>query len=511
MTDSSLSEPELQRTMQHVQEAVVHRRRMLEAVPWQLPRMAGSPRPWVKKDRYELRDFLEFHDAVFLNHAYRALLIREPDPQGFEGFLGGLRAGELSRTNIVGRLRYSAEGRAIHVPVDHLALPFALALLGRVPIIGHVLHFMTFLRRLPAMVGRHERMEGIVEAIAAGVEANATRDQERLTFAISMLSEALATQARGKAERASLDQVAETVSALTHELGEAISQLQQEKAEHAQVEALRDLATELRAAVNALSEGKADRALVKAMDSIVGDLRSRLDEAERAGASYAAGQLDDGFYTAFEEHFRGTREDIKRRVAEHLPTIVSAGAGRPDAPVLDLGCGRGEWLEVLSENGFVARGLDLNGVTVASCARSGLDVIRAEALEHLRGLPAAALGAVTAFHMIEHLPFTQLVALLDETRRVLRPGGVVLFETPNPENLIVGACNFWLDPTHVKPLPPELMQFVCESRGFVRCEVQRLHPVPYDRHLSSGAEQVRRRLNELLYGWQDYAVAAYKA
>ena len=248
MTNSSLTEPELQRAMQHVRKAVAHRRRVLEAVPWQLPHMAGSPRPWVTKDRYQLRDFLEFHDAAFLNHAYRALLTREPDPQGHDAFLGRLRAGELSRTEIVGRLRYSAEGRAVHVPVDHLALPFALASLGRVPIIGHVLHFMTFLRRLPAMMGSHERMEGIVEAnnerqegivdaIAAGVEANAARDQERLTFAISMLSEAVAIQARDKAERASLDQVAETVTSLAHELGEAISRLQQEKAERATLDA----------------------------------------------------------------------------------------------------------------------------------------------------------------------------------------------------------------------------------------------------------------------------------
>ena len=134
--------------------------------------------------------------------------------------------------------------------------------------------------------------------------------------------------------------------------------------------------------------------------------------------------------------------------------------------MLDLGCGRGEWLEVLAENGLAARGLDLNRVAVEECAQAGLDVVHADALEHLRAIKSDTLGAIAAFHVIEHLGFGQLIALLDEIQRVLRPDGAVLLETPNPENLIVGACNFWLDPTHVKPLPPELMQFLCETRGF---------------------------------------------
>jgi O-antigen chain-terminating methyltransferase len=144
-------------------------------------------------------------------------------------------------------------------------------------------------------------------------------------------------------------------------------------------------------------------------------------------------------------------------------------------PVLDVGCGRGEWLELLRDEGLHARGLDLNRALIEQCRQRGFDVTEGDVLSHLRALPDASLGAVTGFHIIEHLPFDVVVKLFDEVVRVLRPGGLALFETPNPENMLVGSCYFYVDPTHRNPLFPPTVQFLAEQRGLVEVEILRLN------------------------------------
>ena len=164
--------------------------------------------------------------------------------------------------------------------------------------------------------------------------------------------------------------------------------------------------------------------------------------------------LLDPFYVSFEDRFRGSREEIKQRLAFYLPIFKEGLPGREKAPILDIGCGRGEWLELLRDADLDAEGIDLNQVMVEQCRERKLAVSEADALPHLMGLDENSLGAVTAFHLIEHLELGNLVNLINEIIRVLRPGGIVLFETPNPENLAVGACNFYADPTHRNPVFP---------------------------------------------------------
>jgi O-antigen chain-terminating methyltransferase len=230
----------------------------------------------------------------------------------------------------------------------------------------------------------------------------------------------------------------------------------------------------------------------------------------KAAIPAAMPAFSEGFYLAFEDRFRGTREDIRSRVEVYLPYVRAVGAGSSNAPVLDLGCGRGEWIELLSDHGLVASGVDSNDVAVAGCRARGLDVVHADALAHLRALPEATLGGITALHVIEHLPFAQVVELFDEARRVLVPGGVVIFETPNPENLVVGACSFYYDPTHLHPLPPEPSRFVLASRGFDRVEILRLHPDARGQDIADVPDALVRAMAERLFGPQDYALIGYR-
>ena len=220
----------------------------------------------------------------------------------------------------------------------------------------------------------------------------------------------------------------------------------------------------------------------------------------------------DAFYAALEDEFRGSRQEIKERLGVYLAKLTQAGIGGEAMPILDVGCGRGEWLELLREHQFHASGVDLNRVLLAICREQGLPVMEADAVEHLRSLPEASLGAVTAFHVIEHLRLPQLLDLLDAARRVLKPGGIAIFETPNPNNLFVSSRYFYIDPTHRHPIPLELGRFLAEARGFERVEILELQPWPAEHRVDTGTGgEVAARFNECFYGPQDYAIIGWKA
>jgi O-antigen chain-terminating methyltransferase len=166
---------------------------------------------------------------------------------------------------------------------------------------------------------------------------------------------------------------------------------------------------------------------------------------------------------------------------------------------------------LLREHQLHGSGIDLNRVVLAICRERGLPVMEADAIEHLRSLPEASLGAVTAFHVMEHLALPQLLDLLDAARRALKPGGVAIFETPNPNNVFVSSRYFYLDPTHRHPIPPLLGRFLAEARGFERVEILELHPWPAEHHVdTSTGGDVAARFNECFYGPQDYAIIGWK-
>jgi SAM-dependent methyltransferase len=213
--------------------------------------------------------------------------------------------------------------------------------------------------------------------------------------------------------------------------------------------------------------------------------------------------MSKNFYRAFEDLHRGQRADIIRRLQVYLPFVLPIAKANPHAPCLDLGCGRGEWLQLLTDENLRATGVDLDVGMLAAAQEQGLQVQHADAIEALKQAADRSLSVVSAFHLVEHLPFESLQELVHQALRVLVPGGLLIMETPNPDNLRVATHNFYLDPSHIKPIPASLLSFVAEHAGFARTKILGLQESAALRF------QAEIQLQDVLAGASpDYAVIA---
>ena len=183
----------------------------------------------------------------------------------------------------------------------------------------------------------------------------------------------------------------------------------------------------------------------------------------------------DKFYKSFEDKFRGHRSEIKKRLLAYEPFLQILKQNNENPAAVDLGCGRGEWLEILKQNGFAARGCDVSEEMLKECEKNALEAKNQGAIEFLSELEDSSLALVSAFQLVEHLEFSELCELIKQARRVLKDVGILILETPNPENLRVATLNFYLDATHVKPIPPMLLEYLCEFEGFNNTFMMRLN------------------------------------
>ena len=211
------------------------------------------------------------------------------------------------------------------------------------------------------------------------------------------------------------------------------------------------------------------------------------------------------FYRAFEDKHRGSRELIINRISVYMPFLLILKQQYNDALALDIGCGRGEWLELLTKNNISAKGVDLDEGMLKACKDLNLNAIHDDGIEYLKTQEDESLICVSAFHVVEHISFENLQILVEESLRVLKPGGILIMETPNPENIKVATENFYLDPTHIKPIPSALLTFLPEFYGYNRTKVLRLQ------ESKEIEKEVNISLFQILEGvTPDYAIIAQK-
>jgi len=215
--------------------------------------------------------------------------------------------------------------------------------------------------------------------------------------------------------------------------------------------------------------------------------------------------MNNSFYRDFEDLHRGSRNEIIRRLQVYLPFVIPVAQTNPSAECLDLGCGRGEWLQLMAEYGINAKGVDIDEAMLNAAKSQGLNVTLKDALDALKNQADNSITFVTAFHLVEHLLFSQVQELVQQAHRVLVPGGVLILETPNPDNLVVASCNFYLDPSHIKPIPSLLLSFTANYAGFARTKLIGLQ------ESSSLRFKANLQLEDVLAGASpDYAVLSQK-
>jgi O-antigen chain-terminating methyltransferase len=232
-----------------------------------------------------------------------------------------------------------------------------------------------------------------------------------------------------------------------------------------------------------------------------------------ATASPPGPELDFDYFM-FEERFRGPESEIKRRQQAYLEYF------RGCAQVLDLGCGRGEFLELMRENAIPAHGVETGKDALLLCREKGLSVTKANLLSYLESQADRSIGGIFSSQVIEHLRPAAQMQMVRLAHHKLTPGSPLLIETINPECVYALCRNFYLDPTHVRPVHPEMLAFVMQSLGFERVDIKYSSPVS-DRQvprlpIASHAPEVEAfnqgisRVNDLLFGFQDYAAIGWK-
>jgi SAM-dependent methyltransferase len=234
-------------------------------------------------------------------------------------------------------------------------------------------------------------------------------------------------------------------------------------------------------------------------------------DADQGQATVPQSALFD--YAGFERRFRGDRQAVVDELAARYLDLLA-----PNPPVVDIGCGRAELVELLTGRGVEAIGVDTDPSLVAEARGRGLDVRQVDGNAFLRGRRPGSIGAIIATHLLEHLQLDDLVELLELAASRLRPGGVLVAETPNPASLIVLGNSYILDPTHVRPLHPSLLSFLCEGAGFRDVRLRfyapasgyHLQPVrdPDAPPWIAQVNEAFAKLNSVLFGPQDYAVVA---
>ena len=364
--------------------------------------------------------------------------------------------------------------------------------------IGYLLQLAIAFVRLPAMIHSQRQFQGYIVAQQLAIADHVNMSGEEM-------------QRHREEFQRNNSTFANQLQALETTVNETVMArilTEQEKLQHAEAQLL--LLTDRLAHVSE-SLGQTLSQTRNELESQIGELTTDVQTLGRNLAVEENKTIEelrewDSFYTAFEEQFRGSAEEVEERLRFYLPFVKELN---PESRIIDLGSGRGDWLKLLTKEGFKPHGVEVNEEMAERSRKQGLEVSNTEMMVYLGQQPDNSLDLVTVFHLIEHFNIGKLIRLLNEIKRTLKPGGLLFLETPSPENLVVGACNFYADPTHYKPIYPQTLMFLLSNKGFVDLNLKFLHPV--DQSPFAGKLGSFEQLDTWFYGPRDFSVIARKA
>lgn len=369
------------------------------------------------------------------------------------------------------------------------------------------------------LIGRvtARQSQGILQQLQTWADAT-QRALDTLAISLNQLKGDLANEARG----------------LDEQVAKAHLSVARTEIRVAKLAELSDSVAELRAEHVAVGQALAQRlASIEAVEAATirrfERLERRLDEAERVTRAHETRteRLERGEHArdfrpwfdlaAFEARFRGTRTEILGRYHD-VGRFFVGGDGAGLGTVLDIGCGRGEFLEVLRAWGVQAYGVEVDAALVEECQRNGLRATLVDdGVDHLAGLADESLGGIVLLQVIEHLSAQRQLDLVALAMRKLASGGRLVIETVNATSLFVYANSMYLDPTHTRPVHPGYLEFLCEQIGFTTVELEYRSPVPESARLplkgtgmGAALKDGFTKLDALLHGAQDYLVVATK-
>jgi O-antigen chain-terminating methyltransferase len=455
-------------------------------IPERLAQQGSEAKPDAHAPAETLSQLYRRDGPDFVEQAYRLLLGRAP-LQSELGVAAAALGNGQSKSQLVYELRYGAEGVQYNSPVTLGFERIAFRLMA-IPLLGGIFELAFNILKLGDL-----RRYVEAQRLSALLKQK-TQDHRLNEFALQL------DKSRRQAAQTQL-----ALEQLTRESQQqALAAESQIRAAERHLEEIADKLTGFQARLTLAAGARSTPATSESMpsdDSSPANTSPAMPSSTALAQTPAQAAADDAFYRALEARFRGDMQTVRNRLSTYLPMLEEL----PEGSIMDLGSGRGEWLSLAQKAGRSCLGIDSNLANIQSCREAGLSVQHGDVLEVLATRPDASLAAITAFHLIEHLEFNAQQRLIGEALRCLKPGGLLILETPNPENLLVAANSFYYDPTHVRPLPPALAEFMLDYAGFVEVKIERRNNADREDMLSEPSE-VSKRCNHFFYAAQDYSV-----
>lgn len=389
----------------------------------------------------DAKQLLKYDNEQFVKTLYRSLLKREVDEEALKNCYNSLKYDRSYKLDLIYAVMNSQEGKNLGIKVSNIRLKYYLIKFRRcvlaIPVIGYLLRIIFGIIMLPKRINSLQKSIIDIACNCESIEKRlATNVNQRLDYIEKTYNEKFSS-----ASESSVDILKE----------------------------IKDLEVQIKKIYTIEEERKV--------------LEEKNKKDQILEEQYKKEILDFFYLRYNEELMVDSRELVMERAEVYLKEIEKylGNKDKKDLKMIDLGCGEGEFIELLNKNGYPAYGVDSNSAVVSKMRKEQprLKIVEDNAFEYLKKMEKNSLDFISAIHMVEHLEFFDLLVLLKECLRVLKKDGLLILETPNPQNILISSYYFNLDPTHKKPIPPELLRFFVEESGLEVKNILFLRPLNF--------------------------------